>query len=106
MQYVVSRGRVLRTILSRLYEYRAKDAPWYRLGHGIILAYIAIGFFSSALYTFLLRRENARRNRGERDEVIEGVENKNAHERNGVYATVEEAQKDKGDRWSGFRYTV
>ncbi|KAF8182589.1 MFS general substrate transporter [Pholiota molesta] len=86
--------------------YRAKDAPWYRLGHGIILAYIAIGFFSSALYTFLLRRENARRDRGERDEVIEGVENKNAHERNGVYATVEEAKKDKGDRWSGFRYAV
>ncbi|KAF8196442.1 MFS general substrate transporter [Pholiota molesta] len=86
--------------------YRAKDAPWYRLGHGIILAYIAIGFFSSALYTFLLRRENARRDRGERDEVIEGVENRNAHERNGVYATVEEAKKDKGDRWSGFRYTV
>ncbi|KAF8203119.1 MFS general substrate transporter [Pholiota molesta] len=66
--------------------YRAKDTPWYRLGHGI--------------------RENDRRDRGERDEIITGIENKNAHERNGTYDSVEEAQKEKGDHWSGFRYTL
>ncbi|KAF8167777.1 major facilitator superfamily domain-containing protein [Crassisporium funariophilum] len=86
--------------------YRAKDRPWYRLGHGIVLAYIGIGFLCSILYAVLLRQENARRERGERDEVIQGVDNKHAHERNGVYKTVEDAKMSKGDDWSGFRYTL
>ncbi|KAI9458111.1 MFS general substrate transporter [Russula earlei] len=58
--------------------------PRYRLAHGTVLAYIAVGWLSSLVYTVLLSRENKARDRGERDEVIDG----------------------KGDRWSGFRYTV
>ncbi|KAK2461666.1 hypothetical protein APHAL10511_006129 [Amanita phalloides] len=85
--------------------YRAQDKPWYRLGHGIVLGYIAVGFISSAILSLLLRRENARRDRGERDEVIDGIDNKFASERNGVYRNIEEAQKEKGDEWSRFRYT-
>jgi len=61
--------------------YRARDQPRYRPGHGIVLAYIAIGFFCSVLFGILLKRENGRRDRGERDEVIEGVDNKNANEK-------------------------
>ncbi|KAF9455044.1 MFS general substrate transporter [Macrolepiota fuliginosa MF-IS2] len=86
--------------------YRAGDQPWYPLGHGIVLAYIAIGFFSSLIFAFLLRRENRKRDRGERDEVIEGVDNKHAREYNGRYESVEAAKIDKGDEWSGFRYTI
>ncbi|RDB29414.1 hypothetical protein Hypma_015660 [Hypsizygus marmoreus] len=85
--------------------YRATDKPWYRLGHGIVLAYIAIGFICSVIFGILLQRENARRDRGERDEVIEGIDNKSANERNGRYESVAAARIDKGDEWSGFRYT-
>ncbi|KAI9512858.1 MFS general substrate transporter [Russula earlei] len=86
--------------------YRQNDRPWYRLGHGIVLAYIAIGWLSSLIYTVLLRRENEARDRGERDEVIDGIDNKNANLRNGRYDSVTEARVKKGDYWSGFRYTV
>jgi len=87
-------------------QYRAHDRPWYSLGHGIVLAYIAIGWLSSLTYTILLRQENKVRDRGERDEVINGFENKNASPHNGRYSSVADARRDKGDMWSGFRYTV
>ncbi|THH33543.1 hypothetical protein EUX98_g636 [Antrodiella citrinella] len=86
--------------------YRAQDKPWYRLGHGIVLAYIAIGFLSSLAFYFYLKRENAARDAGLRDEVIEGVDNKNTHEKNGTFGSVNEAKREKGDEWSGFRYTL
>ncbi|KAI9440614.1 MFS general substrate transporter [Lactarius indigo] len=98
----------------RTLQYRAADAPRYRLGHGLVLMYIAIGIISSTAFYVFLRRENAARDRGERDEVIEGVirENEGAEEReergrrNGRFASVEEAKREKGDRWSGYRYIL
>lgn len=87
-------------------QYRAQDKPWYRLGHGIVLAYIAIGWLSSLLFYFLLKRENASREAGKRDEVIQGVDNPSADEKNGRFKSVEEARTEKGDEWSGFRYTL
>ena len=87
-------------------QYRAKDAPWYRLGHGIVLAYIAIGWIFSLIFIVLLRRENTRRDRGERNEVIDGIDNKDAADHNGHYESVEAARRDKGDQWSGFRYAI
>ncbi|EPQ60546.1 MFS general substrate transporter [Gloeophyllum trabeum ATCC 11539] len=86
--------------------YRAVDKPWYSLGHGIILAYLAIGWLSSLALLIYVRRENARKAAGARDEVIEGVDNKLAHPRNGTFASVDEARRERGDRWSGFRYTL
>lgn len=86
--------------------YRARDKPWYRLGHGITMTYIAIGWLCSLLFLVLLRRENARREAGHRDEVIEGTDNPVAQEVNGRYKSVEEARIDKGDEWSGFRYST
>jgi hypothetical protein len=68
--------------------------------------YIAIGWLSSLAYAILLRRENKARDQGERDEVIDGSENKAANVVNGRYRSVAEARKEKGDMWSGFRYTV
>lgn len=70
--------------------------------------YIAIGITGSTAYLLLLKRENARRARGERDEIIENQpETHNTrNEKNGRYATVEEAKREKGDKWSGYRYTI
>ncbi|KAG5337104.1 hypothetical protein C0989_010759 [Termitomyces sp. Mn162] len=58
--------------------------------------------FSLFLPTIINQRENARRDRGERDEIIgkEGTGN----EKNGRFATLEEAKLEKGDEWSGYRY--
>ena len=86
--------------------YRAQDKPRYTLGHGVALAYAGIGFLSSLAYMILLRRENAARARGERDEVIAGVHNEYAREENGVFESIEHARREKGDTWSGFRYTL
>ncbi|KAJ8474468.1 hypothetical protein ONZ51_g7199 [Trametes cubensis] len=86
--------------------YRSVDKPWYRLGHGIVLAYIAIGWICSLALYIHLRRENAAKERGERDEVIDGVDNKNAREENGHFESIEAARMEKGDHWSGFRYSL
>jgi hypothetical protein len=81
-------------------QYRARDKPWYSLGHGIVLLYIVIGWVTSLVFIVLLRRENGKRERGERDEVIGTGEKADKR----VYASVEEAKRDKGDGWSGYRY--
>ncbi|KAI0094965.1 major facilitator superfamily domain-containing protein [Irpex rosettiformis] len=164
--------------------YRAVDKPWYRLGHGIVLAYIVIGWICSALYLILLKRENQKRELGLRNEVIDrsltftllfyhtligpppfiltlplvppassfpyippfppfepsvlspgskffpparrikrvtvlssechplrgltidGVYDEDAKGENGHFTSVEEAIKEKGDEWSGFRYSL
>lgn len=52
----------------------------------------------------MLKRENARRDRGERDEIIEGREG--GFEVNGRFASVDDARREKGDEWSGYRYTL
>jgi hypothetical protein len=73
----------------------------------VILAYIAIGWFCSLALLILLKRENARRDAGWRDEEIEGIDNKQANgEKNGRFATVEDARREKGDMWSQFRYAL
>ena len=86
--------------------YRAREQPRYKLGHGIVFAYIAIGLICSIIYATMLDRENKRRDRGERDEIIIGAECTSGHEKNGIYNSEDEAKKDKGDAWSKFRYTL
>lgn len=70
--------------------------------------YIAIGIIASSLFIFLLKRENAARDRGERDEYIENLPETHieANLKNGRFATVDDAKKEKGDNWSGYRYTI
>ncbi|CAE6455054.1 unnamed protein product [Rhizoctonia solani] len=101
---IISFGNLNGAVSSNIY--RARDKPWFTLGHGIVLMYIAIGWVTSFVFIILLRRENAKRERGERDEVLTGASGseKAVESRNGVYATVEEAKRDKGDEWSGYRY--
>jgi hypothetical protein len=61
----------------------------------------------SLVLLILLKRENARRDAGERDEEIDGVDSKTADgEKNGRFASVEDARKEKGDMWSQFRYIL
>ena len=70
-----------------------------------MLIYVGISLLSSTTFIIFLSRENRKRERGERDEVIKGVnEDRDDLVRNGVFASVEEARKEKGDEWSGFRY--
>ena len=90
-----------------LLQYRAEDKPWYTLGHGIVLMYIAIALISAIVYRVLLKRENDRRDRGERDEIIEGVnDDREDLAKNGRFASVDDAKREKGDEWSGYRYTL
>ena len=91
------------TIIPR-FQYRARDTPWYPLGHGLVLMYVGFGIICSATYHLLLRAENARRDRGERDEVILGMVG--GDPKNGTFDSVEEAKREKGDEWSGYRYTL
>jgi len=103
---VLSFGNINGAVSSNVY--RAVDKPWYRLGHGLVLMYIAFGLIATISYIILLKRENARRDRGERDEIIESQmeTHDTRNEKNGRYATVDEARKDKGDEWSGYRYVI
>lgn len=58
---------------------------------------------------FLLRRENERRDKGERDEVIDSNNSGEMDElalKNGRFKTVNDARREKGDEWSQFRYTL
>ena len=69
------------------------------------MAYVGVSLFCSTTFIFFLSRENRKRERGERNEVIKGVnEDRDDLLRNGVFASAEEARKEKGDEWSGFRY--
>jgi hypothetical protein len=53
------------------------QSPRYFVGHGVILAYMALFLFGgSLLMTLLLRRENAKRRRGERDHWVVGKTDK------------------------------
>ncbi|KAJ6619900.1 major facilitator superfamily domain-containing protein [Mycena sp. CBHHK59/15] len=102
---VISFGNINGAVSSNVY--RAKDKPWYPLG--LVLMYIVIGIIASTTYHILLRRENARRDRGERDEVIgksgdPELDVKN--EKNGRFDSVQDAKREKGDEWSGYRYTL
>lgn len=69
--------------------------------------YICIALICAIAYRILLKRENDARDRGERDEIIEGVnEDRQDLARNGRFASVDEAKREKGDTWSGYRYTL
>ncbi|KIK56348.1 hypothetical protein GYMLUDRAFT_174358 [Collybiopsis luxurians FD-317 M1] len=106
---VISFGNINGAVSSNVY--RAKDKPWYPLGKkacltGLVLLYIGLGLVSSTTFLFLLRRENAKRDRGERNEIIGDNKNGSGLEANGRYNTIADAKKDKGDEWSGYRYTI
>lgn len=87
--FVIGWGNLNGIISSNIYF----DSPRFRQGHGICLAYMVIFLFGgSTLMTILLRMENAKRRRGERDHLIQGK-------------TEKEIEK-LGDLRPDFMYTV
>jgi hypothetical protein len=53
--------------------YRQADAPGYKLGHGVVVAYLTLFLFlGSIATTYYLREENKKRLSGKRDHWVEG----------------------------------
>jgi hypothetical protein len=53
--------------------YRSTDAPRFRPGHGTVLGYLSLFLLGgSVMQHLMLRRENSKRRRGERDYWSEG----------------------------------
>lgn len=100
---IISFGNLNGAVSSNVY--RATDKPWYTLGHGMVLMYIGLGTISSIICVFLLDRENKKRDGGERDEIIGDI-TITGNEKNGRFATLADAKREKGDQWSGYRYTL
>lgn len=70
--FIIGWGNLNGIVSSNIY--REDDKPRYYPGHGVVLAYLVLFLFGgSVLQYFLLRRENAKRRRGERDVIIEGM---------------------------------
>ncbi|KAK2750089.1 hypothetical protein FQN57_004581 [Myotisia sp. PD_48] len=89
--FVVGFGNLNGVVSSNIF--RGKDAPNYYPGHGTILAYLVLFVFGgSLLQHILLRIENGKRLRGERDHWIEGLD--------------AEAIDKLGDRRPDFLYTL
>ena len=69
--FVIGWGNLNGIVSSNIYQ--AKDSPRYKPGHGVVLGYETLFLLGgSLLQYFLLKRENAKRRRGERDSWIEG----------------------------------
>lgn len=69
--FVIGWGNLNGVMSSNIY--RAKDKPNYRIGHGVVLAYMVLFLLGGSLAThFALERENAKRLRGDRDGWVEG----------------------------------
>jgi hypothetical protein len=78
------------------------------VGHGLVLMYIVIGISASITHKFLLHAENCRRDRGERDEIIEGSHQEEGTqlERNGRYTSAEGAKREKGQKHTRHAYIL
>ncbi|KAJ5925461.1 hypothetical protein N7454_008100 [Penicillium verhagenii] len=71
--FIIGWGNLNGIVSSNIY--RQKDSPRYYPGHGTVLGYLVVFLFGgSIIQYFLLRRENAKRRRGERDHWIEGLD--------------------------------
>lgn len=68
MGWIISFGNINGAATTNVYL--PKDAPWYPLGHGIIIMYLSLGWISTAIYLLGLRRANKRRSQGLCDETI------------------------------------
>jgi hypothetical protein len=71
--FVIGWGNLNGIVSSNIY--RGKDAPQFYPGHGTVLAYLVLfQLGGSILQYILLRRENAKRQRGERGHWIENLD--------------------------------
>ncbi|KAK3989914.1 putative transporter [Cladorrhinum sp. PSN332] len=73
MGFVIGWGNLNGVVSSNIFF----NSPRFFEGHGVIIAYMAVFLFGgSVLMTCLLRQENAKRLRGDRDGWIEGLSEK------------------------------
>lgn len=87
--FVIGWGNINGVVSSNIYF----KAPRYKVGHGVVMAYMLLFLFGgSILQTILLRIENKARREGKRDYLVEGL-------------TIKEAEK-LGDKRPDFIYTV
>ncbi|KXX82185.1 High-affinity nicotinic acid transporter [Madurella mycetomatis] len=87
--FVIGWGNLNGVVSSNVYF----NGPRFPEGHGVMIAYLALFLFGgSVLMSLLLRMENAKRRRGERDGWIEGL--------------TEKEIEMLGDRRPDFVYTV
>ncbi|KAL4779566.1 major facilitator superfamily domain-containing protein [Aspergillus varians] len=71
--FVIGWGNLNGIVSSNIY--RGEDGPEFYPGHGTVLAYLVLFQFGGSLLQYiLLRRENAKRRRGERDHWVEGLD--------------------------------
>ncbi|KAL8743643.1 MAG: hypothetical protein Q9190_004027 [Brigantiaea leucoxantha] len=71
MGFVIGWGNLNGVVSSNIYQ--RKDRPKYRVGHGVVFAYLVLFLMGgSAVMNVLLRRENKKRRLGARDYLIEG----------------------------------
>ncbi|KAF4967994.1 hypothetical protein FSARC_4555 [Fusarium sarcochroum] len=70
--------------------YRKSDAPRYRLGHGLVLAFVSLGLIMVTIYYVICRRVNKRRDsQGPEAQIL-----------------TQEDLATKGDKALGFRYKL
>ncbi|KAF7370490.1 MFS domain-containing protein [Mycena sanguinolenta] len=92
----ISMGNLNGAVSSNVY--RARDTPWTRPGLDV---YLHRHRRQRVVSLFVEEGERQTRDRGERDEVI-GTAEGLVDNGNGVFATVEDAKREKGDNWSGY----
>ena len=89
--FVIGWGNLNGVVASNIYQ--TKNKPLYRIGHGVVLAYLTLFLLGgSAAMGGLLRRENKKRRNGERDYWVEGLGEKEV--------------EALGDKRPGFIYTL
>lgn len=70
MGFVIGWGNLNGVVSSNIFF----SSPRFFEGHGVIIGYMTVFLFGgSVLMTYLLRKENARRRRGERDYWVQGL---------------------------------
>ncbi|CAI7651209.1 unnamed protein product [Penicillium glandicola] len=71
--FIIGWGNLNGIVSSNIY--RDDDKPKYYPGHGVVLGYLVLFLFGGSVVQYLLlRRENGKRRRGERDHWIQGLD--------------------------------
>lgn len=68
MAIIISWGNIHGAATSQVYI--ATESPRYFTGHGVIIAYLGVAWICTWAYWFVIRRENARREKGQCTEEI------------------------------------